>query len=98
MTKKIAIQITPNDNVVTVVEETSAGEDVQYMTPEGARQMTLVAAVPMGHKVAVCDIAVGQPVIKYAQPIGTASRPIRAGGHVHDQNVESAVQGVTDDD
>jgi hypothetical protein len=98
MTKKIAIQITPNDNVVTVVEETSAGDDVQYMTPEGLRQMTLVEPVPMGHKVAVCEIGLGQPVIKYAQPIGTASRPIQTGGHAHDQNVESAVQGVTDDD
>ena len=98
MTKKIAIQIMPNDNVVTVVEDASSGDDVQYMTPEGPRQTALVEPVPMGHKVAVCDIGTGQPVLKYAQPIGTASRPIQAGGHVHDHNVESAVQGVTDDD
>ena len=98
MTKKIAIQINPNDNVVTVVEDTSAGDDVQYMTPGGPQRIALVDAVPMSHKVAVCDIAPGQAVLKYDQPIGTASKPIEIGRHVHDHNVQSAVQGATDED
>ena len=98
MTSKIAIQINPNDNVVTVVEDASSGDDVQYMTPEGPRRVALVEAVPMGHKVAICDISLGQPVLKYDQPIGAASKLIQKGRHVHDHNVKSAVQGVTDED
>ena len=98
MTKRIGIQINANDNVVTVVEDTASGDDVQYMTPQGPRQISPVEAVPMGHKVAICDIAPGQPVLKYDQPIGTASKPIEKGRHVHDHNVHSAVQGVTDED
>jgi altronate dehydratase len=93
MTNKIAIQIGANDNVVTVVEDTSPGDDVQYMTPEGPQRIALAEAVPMGHKVAIRDIAPGQPVLKYDQPIGAASKPIEKGRHVHDHNVHSAVQG-----
>jgi len=98
MTERIGIQIDPNDNVITVVEDAASGDDVEYITPEGPRRIALVQAVPMGHKVAVCDIAPGQPVLKYNQPIGTASQPIEKGRHVHDHNVLSAVQGVTDED
>ena len=66
MTKRIAIQINANDNVVTVVEDTSSSDDVQYMTRQGPRRIAAVEAVPMGHKVAICDIAPGQPILKYA--------------------------------
>ena len=43
--------------------------------------------VPAGHKVAVRDIAQGQPVRRYNQIIGFASKPIRAGEHVHVHNL-----------
>jgi altronate hydrolase len=43
--------------------------------------------IPAGHKIAVRDIAQGQPVRRYNQIIGFASRPIRAGEHVHVHNV-----------
>jgi altronate dehydratase len=98
MTEKIAIQINARDNVVTVVEDASAGDDVQYITPQGPRRIVLLEAVPMGHKAAVCDLAAGDPVVKYNQPIGTASKPIEKGRHVHDHNVRSAVQGVNHED
>lgn len=97
MTKSIAIQIDANDNVVTVVGDTSSGDNVEYMTPQGPQRINLVEAVPMGHKVAICDISPGQPVLKYNQPIGTASKPIEKGRHVHDHNVLSTVQGATDE-
>jgi len=98
MTNRIGIQINANDNVVTVVEDASSGDEVQYMTPEGPRRIALVEAVPMGHKAAVCDIDPGRPVLKYCQPIGAASKAIKKGRHVHDHNVHSAVQGATDED
>ena len=43
--------------------------------------------VPAGHKIAVRDIAQGAPVRRYNQIIGFASRPIRAGEHVHLHNL-----------
>src|SRR5260221_13841684 len=43
--------------------------------------------VPAGHKIAVRDIAQGQPVKRYNQIIGFAPRPIKAGEHVHVHNL-----------
>lgn len=43
--------------------------------------------VPAGHKVAVTDIAVGETVRKYGQPIGVATQTIRAGEWVHVHNL-----------
>ncbi|KJZ32768.1 galactarate dehydratase, partial [Paracoccus sp. S4493] len=44
-------------------------------------------AIPAGHKVAIRPIAPGEPVLKYGQVIGIATRPIAAGAHVHVQNL-----------
>ena len=47
------------------------------------------AALPMGHKVAARAIAAGEKIIKYGGPIGSATREIAAGEHVHTHNVKS---------
>ena len=44
--------------------------------------------IPAGHKVAVRPIAAGEPVRRYGQIIGFASRAIAPGQHVHVQNCE----------
>lgn len=44
-------------------------------------------AIPAGHKVAIRPIGPGEPVLKYGQVIGIATRPIAAGAHVHVQNL-----------
>ena len=43
--------------------------------------------VPPGHKVAVRDVAKGQPVHRYNQIIGFATQAIEAGDHVHVHNL-----------
>ncbi len=43
--------------------------------------------VPKGHKIAVKAIAEGEPVVKYGQVIGHATRTIAAGDHVHTANL-----------
>ncbi len=45
--------------------------------------------IKLGHKVALADIAEGEPVVKYGQIIGFASRPIKAGSWVHVQNTKA---------
>lgn len=42
--------------------------------------------IPFGHKVALRDLAEGDPVLKYGVAIGVATRPIAAGDHVHVHN------------
>ncbi len=68
------------DNVVTATRALEVGvviEDVQT-----------TALIPSGHKIAAAAIAKGDPVRKYAQLIGYAATDIKAGDHVHTQNVE----------
>jgi altronate hydrolase len=43
--------------------------------------------IPAGHKMAVRDLAQGQPVRRYNQIIGFATRPIKQGEHVHVHNL-----------
>jgi altronate dehydratase small subunit len=95
MATRLAIQICPGDNVVTLVDEAAPGDRVRYSTPEGDREVTATAAVPFGHKVAIGEIPAGEPVVKYNEAIGRASRAIRPGEHVHVHNVQSGVQGGT---
>jgi len=45
--------------------------------------------VETGHKVALCDIAAGENVIKYGFPIGHATKDIREGERVHTDNVKT---------
>lgn len=45
--------------------------------------------VTTGHKVALCDIAAGENVIKYGFPIGHATRDIAAGERVHTDNLKT---------
>jgi altronate hydrolase len=45
--------------------------------------------VPHGHKLALVDIAAGEQVSKYGQPIGIATQAIAAGEHVHEHNLRS---------
>ena len=95
MTKRLAIRISPDDNVVTLVEEARVGDQVQYIVSGEYQDLQTLDAVPFGHKVAVQDIPAGEPVLKYNEAIGRASREIKRGEHVHVHNVRSAVQGGT---
>ncbi|MBO4353872.1 MAG: UxaA family hydrolase, partial [Clostridia bacterium] len=44
-----------------------------------------------GHKYALCDIHKGEHVVKYGYPIGTATRDIKKGDHVHTHNLKSYI-------
>jgi (2R)-sulfolactate sulfo-lyase subunit alpha len=48
------------------------------------------AEIPLGHKVALRDIAAGEDVIEYGVRIAIASADIKAGDYVHIHNVRSA--------
>ena len=50
-------------------------------------------AIPAGHKFALRDIQKGEMIIKYGDPIGTATEFIPEGSHVHTHNVRTALTG-----
>jgi altronate dehydratase len=82
---KPAIVITARDNVATALLAIDAGQAVTI----DARVLTARQPIPSGHKIALTDIAAGDPVIKYGQPIGLATAAIRTGEHVHTHNLSS---------
>lgn len=45
--------------------------------------------IPLGHKLALRDIAEGETVLKYGHDIGRASAAIPAGAHVHTHNLKT---------
>lgn len=78
------IRLHPNDDVVIANGALDAGTDV----PEAG--VVAGEKIPAGHKMAVRAVAAGQPVRRYNQIIGTASRDIAAGAHVHVHNLAMA--------
>jgi altronate dehydratase small subunit len=79
------LRLAPGDNVAVATLDFPAGA----AAPFDGGQVTLVDAVPIGHKVAVAPVAAGDKIVKYGCPIGSAIRPIRKGEHVHTHNIKS---------
>jgi (2R)-sulfolactate sulfo-lyase subunit alpha len=61
-----------------------------YLSGPVTLSVRLAEAIPLGHKLALADIAAGADVIEYGQRVGIATRDIRQGEHVHVHNVRSA--------
>lgn len=82
----------PADNVgVVVVEGLVAGTDMLCVVTHDNSEFRLVASmdVPIGHKVALVDLDVGDTVIKYGQDIGRIVAPVKRGEHVHVHNLKT---------
>jgi hypothetical protein len=79
------LRLSPEDNVAVAVRAIDAGESIDV----GQQRVTAVEPIPAGHKIALVPIAVGAEVLKYGLPIGTATRDIAVGQHVHTPNLAS---------
>lgn len=81
------IRIHPSDNVAVALEEIRAGE---ALTVDGIH-VTAAEDVQRGHKIALAQIAEGDAVMKYGNPIAVATREIAAGEWVHTHNVRTGL-------
>jgi altronate hydrolase len=77
----LIIRLNAADDVVIARVDLPAGTEIIKENIRAA------VAVPAGHKIATHDIKQGDPVRRYNQIIGFATRPIRAGEHVHVHNL-----------
>ena len=68
-----------SDNVIIAVDEIPAG-----VAPEGAA--TARERIPKGHKMAVAAVKFDEPIRKFGQIIGFATRDIAVGEWVHEHN------------
>jgi altronate hydrolase len=84
---KVAVQLRPKDNIAVAARPLAEGLVIQH---NGAA-VQLTGRIGMGHKFALCDIAKGEPIYKFGQIIGFASKEIPAGSHVHVHNVAADI-------
>ena len=55
-----------------------------------------VGVMENGHKQALCDIGVGENIIKYGFPIGHATADIKKGDTVHTHNMKTNLSGLSE--
>lgn len=77
------LRLTESDAVGVALRTLVAGESIEL----AGSQLTINQRIMKGHKVALRDMPSGFRVTKYAQLIGLASEPVRAGDHVHTHNL-----------
>ena len=80
------------DNVgVVVVEGLTAGTKMLGVVTADNSSFELEARadVPIGHKVALRDLASGDTAIKYGEDIGRFVADVTRGGHVHVHNLKT---------
>jgi altronate dehydratase small subunit len=84
-----AIMINERDNNATLFGEARAGEIVRVVRESGdlVQEVTAGQRIPVGHKIALRQIRKGEQVVKYGEAIGTTTKTIQQGEHVHVHNV-----------
>ena len=60
------------------------------MAKDSTLRMGASQDVPLGHKIALTNMARGDTVLKYNEPIGKATKAIKKGDHVHTHNLKTA--------
>ena len=79
-TLPLTISMHPSDNVAIVAND--GGLPAGTVLASG---LVLKDKVPQGHKVALVDLAMAAPVLRYGIPIGYALKDIPAGSWVHER-------------
>ena len=76
---------------VAVVEGIEAGNELTcwVMDTDETIIVTSLDPIPLGHKIAMTDVADGDTVIKYGHDIGRMVEPCSRGGHVHVHNLKT---------
>ncbi|MEM7506922.1 MAG: UxaA family hydrolase [Pseudomonadota bacterium] len=80
------------DNVgVVVVEGLTAGTEMLCVVTHDNSdfKLTANADIPIGHKVALKDLAKGDTIIKYGEDIGKMIGDAGTGDHVHTHNLKT---------
>lgn len=86
------LRIHEDDNVVVAINTLAPGTvvDLDDVCATASEE------IPVGHKMAIKDIACGEPVIKYGFRIGNAKEDIKAGQWIHTHNVKTALGDLLD--
>ncbi|WP_018086705.1 UxaA family hydrolase [Desulfurispora thermophila] len=89
MSNSQLLQIHGSDNVAIALVDLPCGTELIHC----GNTIKTLDPIPRGHKVAINNIPRGEQVIKYGYAIGTASRDIHTGQHVHSHNLTTGLAG-----
>jgi altronate hydrolase len=78
-----AIRLHPSDDVAIARVTIPAGTELEI----GNVRLTARQDIPMGHKIALREIAPGEMVHRYSHEIGRAKHSIHQGEHIHTHNL-----------
>ena len=79
------------DSVAVAVRDLDRGSVAgAYLEGPDGVEVDLSSDVPLGHKLALQDVAAGEDVIEYGVRVGIAIWDIKRGDYVHVHNVRSA--------
>ena len=80
------------DNVgVVVIEKITPNQDCNCWIIEDDSSSSIQSKdeIPLGHKIAMIDLNVGDTILKYGHDIGKVVKAIKKGQHVHVHNVKT---------
>ncbi len=79
------------DTVGVATVDLEAGDTARglYMDSQQAIELDVLEDIPLGHKIALKDHAVGDSVIKYEHDIGKVVAEIGRARHVHVHNLKT---------
>jgi (2R)-sulfolactate sulfo-lyase subunit alpha len=80
------------DDVGVAVIDLESSQDVTgvYMKSGETLELKSRDAIPLGHKIALRDLAQGADVVKYGVRIGRTTTAVSEGDYVHTHNLKSA--------
>ncbi|MGO4572468.1 UxaA family hydrolase [Microvirga sp. 2TAF3] len=74
------VRLHKRDNLIVAVDP---------LNPQSVvHDITVRERIPRGHKMAIAPIAPGEPILKFGQVIGFASKPVMPGEWLHEHNIE----------
>ena len=86
------IRVDPADNVAIIVNPDGVAAGAEF--PNG---FAAAEAIPQSHKIALARIAAGEPVVRYGQVIGHATRELPAGSWVREDGLDLPIPPALDE-
>lgn len=87
--RQLGYKVSSADNVATLLQDTLPGMIRLVGDTLQEAECEVLEKIPFGHKVALEDIAEGEPIVKYGAAIGVAYKNIIRGQCVHLHNTKS---------
>jgi (2R)-sulfolactate sulfo-lyase subunit alpha len=80
-----------SDTVGVATVDLKAGETANGLMMDSGEKVEVktLMDIPLGHKIALQDLKIGDGVIKYGHDIGKVVDTIRKGEHVHIHNLKT---------